>query len=151
MEQPQYVLKPDLKRLFIPQIFKLIAFGALLYLGVYINSIVLEISLDKNMLNIIYSAIILIILLDLVLIYLRYSKSEYDFYLDRVEINGKKPRIVYFQDISRIGFKRNFFDKLFNTGTIVFDGVELKSVENSNKVYFYIQKLVDYGRKHRYR
>ncbi len=148
---PQYVLKPNLKRLFIPQIFKLIALGALLYLGVYVNIEVFEIGLSKNIFYMIYAAITLIITSDLILIYLKYSKQAYDFYSDRVEIKGKRPETIYFSQILNISFKRNFLDKIFNTGTIILGDSEIISVENSNRVYFYIQKLVDYGRNGGYR
>lgn len=149
-EQPQYVLKPNLKRLFIPQIFKLAALGAMLYLGVYVNIVLLGIDVSKSAFHIIDAAVALVVAADLAMIYMRYLKCAYYFYSSRVEVIDKKTNVVYFSSAPALSFKRNFLDRVFNTGTILVGNVELKSVENSNQVYFYIQKLMEYGKNYAY-
>ena len=151
VEQPQYILKPNLKRLFIPQIFKLVALGVFLYLGLYMNIVLLGIEVSKNTFYVVDAVVVLVVIADLIMLYLRYLRSEYDFYSDRIEIRDKKEKVVYFSMISNLSFRRDFLDRMFNTCTILVGDAEIKSVENSNQIYFYIQKLVSYGRSYGYR
>lgn len=145
MEQPQYVLQPKSNRELIPQIFLMIFLGLLLFLGFIFNVKLLSLGLPSYFIYLVAGLITGVILINLMLIYKNILKKSYLFYPDRIEYVGKKPKRISFSQIIGISFKKNSMDRIFNTATIVLEpDFEIKDIENSEQVYFYIQRLVQY-------
>ena len=62
---------------------------------------------------------------------------------------GKKTKTIYFSQIASINMDTDVFDKLFNTGKIVLEpGFLIKSIKDTNQMYIYIQRLIQYAKRY---
>lgn len=141
-EQPQYMLKQDLKRVIIPKIFQLIGLGAVFYFAIWLNMFLLEVEDSTKLYVTIGSVAILVIaiILEIILFVQKINKNPYIFYSARVEYKGKA---ISYVNVEHVSFRQNFLDKMFSTGTIVMHpGFMIEKVPNLNEIYFYIQKLI---------
>jgi hypothetical protein len=146
-EQPRYALKQDLKRVLIPKVLQLIGLGIGFYFAIWLNLFLLEAE-DAIRLYVTIGVIIVIVIavvLEIVLLIQKVDKNKYLFYSSKVSFKGKEMPYV---NVDHISFRQNFFDKLFNTGTIVLHpGYMIEKIPNLNQVYFYIQKLVQLAKQ----
>jgi len=141
-EQPQYVLKQDMKRVLIPKVLQLIGLGIVFYFAIWLNLFLLEAEDSTKLYVTIAAAIVLVvaIVLEIVLLLQKLNRNQYMFYSTRVEYKGKSMSYV---NVDHVSFRQNFIDKIFMTGTIVLHpGFMIEKVPNLNEIYFYIQKLI---------
>lgn len=151
MELPQYTMYLSLRRILIPKAFALLFLGAFFYLGIFLNLIILNIYIPPDIHLYIIIGILILVVMQAILNYLKYSSYTYLFYRDRMIFQGKKELVLLYSDIENLEFKQDAIDKLFNTGTInLVPKHKMKYVENTNQVYFYIQKLIHYQRQTAY-
>jgi len=143
MDLPQYTLKPNIKRVLVPNFFVLLFLGLFFYFALWLNFTLLNKELPDNINLLIVAILALLLVLQAVLSYMKFSKARYLFFADRIQYVTNKTKVIYFNQVRGISFKRNFIDKLFNCGTIRIEpGFEIKYVPNSNQIYVYIQQLI---------
>ena len=146
MELPQYTLYLSLPRILIPKALILMCLGGFLYLGVWLNLLILNIIIPAEYHMYIILGIGVLVVMQGILNYLKFSNYRYLFYRDRVIYEGKNEKAIMLSDIQNIGFGKNFVDNIFNTGTITLSPAhKMRYVANTNQVYFYLQKLVQYA------
>ncbi len=147
LDLPKYKTKPKPERFLITHVFLLVFLGCLLYLGIYINYWLLQSGVPV-LLNWIYVvSIVLILIMDAILCFVKYANYEYVFYTDKLRINANKQKIIYFADIKKYSFEENFLDKKLKTGSIILilrdnKMIKVKNVVNANQIYFYLQKAI---------
>lgn len=119
MENPQYSIGTDVRRLLLVQFLKVIGLCILFYIGIVINLKLFNIEISST-LNILIIAIVLgLLIAQLAITYAKSLKPQYFFYADRIEFAGKNPKVIYFRDVSNVSSKRDLLDKLIGTGTII--------------------------------
>ena len=145
--QPQYILKPVLRRLFIPQFLGSIAIFVAFYFALWLNLTLMEIELTTNINILAVSILFALFAVEMISKYMHAKADKYMFYLDKVVFEGRKTKEMYFVNVRNISFKQDILDKIFNTGTItLLPDFNIKSVPHSNQIYFYIQKLIQSSR-----
>lgn len=144
MENPQYTARTDIRRLLIAQFLKVVGLCVLFYTGIVINLKLLDIEVS-SLLNILIVVIVIgLLAAQLVLTYSNSLKRQYLFYTDRIEYAGKKPKTIYFKDVTDISSKRDFLDKVIGTGTIVLEpGFKISSIDKADQTMYYAEKLVE--------
>lgn len=147
MDYPQYTLKPDLKRIMIPQLLKLIVLCGIFYSGIIFNLKILKIDAPIHINILVIIVLFILVLLQTILSHVKSSKLEYKFYQDRIEFNNNK---IYYKEIPEIKLKQNFFDKLFDTKTIILGKFKISAITNYNEMYAYIEKLAQAVRGYYY-
>lgn len=146
MDIPQYKLKPNITRMILPQIIKLVALAALFYLGLWFN---LKFGFNMEIpaaINVLVAVVLLVlVVLQLVIYHIKYAKFEYLFYPNRIEFHGNKIQTFLFRDFQGIDIKRNVFDTIAGTGTILVQPkFRVGPVSNAKQVIDYMQKLIQY-------
>jgi len=145
MELPQYSARPKKARALIPEVLKLLVLGAVFYVGIILNLNLLSVSLSSSLNILISSGIVVLVALQMLLSYLSLSKTSYDFYLDRIEITGKRPRSAHYYDIAAPKIRKGTFDKIFGTGSILLaPKMGLDYLEKPDAVLSYLQGMVSY-------
>lgn len=145
MELPLYTLNLSLPRVLIPKSISLIMLGGLLYFGVWLNLLILNIIIPGIYHVYIAVFIVILVLLQAILNYLKYSNYKYLFFKDKIIYEGKTELIINYRDVQNLAFSKDFFDNIFNTGTIIMSPVhKIQYVANTNQMYFYVQKLLQY-------
>ena len=148
---PQYELKQNVKRIIVPQFLKTLVLLAVLYFAVRLNLHLMELEMPASINFLVIIILILLLVLQLFFTFRKTSKASYKFYPDRIEFPGKKPLTVFLINITNVTLKKDVFDKMFNTGTIVLEpGMKIKGVGNFDQVYTYVQKLVESAKGLRY-
>ena len=144
METPLYSAGLSLKRILIPKSLTLFALGILLYLGVFINLIILNIKIPAEWHLYIILGILILIILQAILNYLTFSNFRYHFYYDKIIFVGKKEIIIPYSQIQGLSADQDTFDRFFNTGSIFLSPVhKMMAIQDTNQLYFYLQKLLD--------
>ncbi|MFA5797656.1 MAG: hypothetical protein WC916_06520 [Candidatus Woesearchaeota archaeon] len=125
----------------------LFVLGILLYIGIFANYYLLNtpISLGMNLAYI--GGIILLLILETILSYVKYHTMVYSFYEQYFEINTAKRVHIDYTAISSMEFRANRIDGIFSTGTIMLklsDGkkIAIKHIVKANEIYFFLQKKV---------
>ena len=119
----------------------------LLYIGIFANYYLLNTPIPLG-LNLAYiGGIILLLILEIILSYVRYHTLVYSFYEQYLEINTAKRTHIDYTAISSMEFRANRVDGLFSTGTIVLKlsnskKVAIKHIVKANEIYFFLQKKV---------
>lgn len=135
----------SLKRILFPRALALMFLGGFFYFGIYLNLKILNISVPSEYHVYILGGIGVLLVLQGVLNYLKFTSYRYLFYKDRMIFQGKKDVVILYGEIQNLVFKRDFLDNLFNTGSIdLIPKHKMKYIENTNQVYFYVQKLIQY-------
>ncbi|NQV08945.1 hypothetical protein HQ529_03785 [Candidatus Woesearchaeota archaeon] len=168
--QPEFVLKPSLKKVTLLNVLKVIfavvlIFGVLFYLSVLVDLSVFteafgitnsEMPSLSRVLVIFSLAAIVTSIITIIISYVSTGKKQLVFFLDRLEsytniliFNVGKEEILY-DNISSIRGEMSFGDHLVKTGTLIFEltGLKKKSisfeyVDNAEQYLPYIQKLLD--------
>jgi hypothetical protein len=147
--EPQYILKPVLRRLFIPQFLGAILIFVVFYFALRLNLGLMEIELTMSINILAISVLFVLFAVDMISKYMHAKADKYLFYLDKVVFEGRKTKEMYFSNVQNISFKQDVLDKMFNTGTITLvPDFKIKSVPHSNQIYFYIQKLIQSSRSY---
>lgn len=150
MELPQYSTKPSIKRLLIPQFLRLIVLCALFYFGVWINLKLLKMEVPLWF-DILVIAFLLVLAIVQVLITRKKAENwRYEFYSNRIEYFGDRLSSVVYSDIPSIAVKRNIFDLLANTATLVLGKFRMRHLSNYEEISKYINSLVEAYRQEQY-
>jgi membrane protein YdbS with pleckstrin-like domain len=125
--------------------FVLFGLGILLYLGIFVNYYLLSTSIPIVLNWLFVIGIILLIVLELILCYVKYGNYVYEFHEQRIVVNDGQDRSIPYTEIKHLSYSTNFLDGWFKTGSIVLelrDGqkVKLKYLNNPNQAYVLIQK-----------
>lgn len=147
LEIPKYKIKPKPERFLINHVVLLIFLGLLLYFGIYINYWLLQSEIPGVLNGIYVMSVILILIIDGILCYVKYGNYEYVFYPDMLKIITNHEKKINYSEIKSIKYETKLFDKYFNTGTIILmlnenKKMKLKHLKNSNQIYFYVQKAI---------
>lgn len=148
MEFPQYTLRPNVARIVMPRIVGLILLGFLLYFGFQLNLFFLKIALSMiyNLLTIVI--ILFLVAIAAVQIYSNNSSIQYLFYPNKVIKQGKEQAIMMFSQVSIVTKKKNSWDNLFGTCTIILQPyLRIEHIQDSQQIYSYITNLVQYSRQ----
>jgi len=151
MEVPEYIIKPSLKRLLVPQFLRLILLCALFYLGVFINLKLLD---KKVPLWFDIALITFLLLLAIAQIFITKKKASnwrYEFYSNRIEYFGDRLSSVLYSDIPEIKLKRNVFDLISNTSTIVLGKFKMNYVSNYDEIAKYINNIIENYKQQQYK
>jgi uncharacterized membrane protein YdbT with pleckstrin-like domain len=147
LDVPKYKVRPRPDRFLFDKVLILIGLGILLYLGVFVNYYLLDKTIPTYWNWIIIVGIIIILVLELILNYLKYSNYSYEFKENHLTINKHKVEEIAYRDIKNISYKSNIIDNKFHTGSIILDlndgkTVKLKYLDNANQAFIWMQKLI---------
>jgi len=143
MEFPQYVLKPNSARTLFPEFIRMFLLSLVFYVGLKLNFIVLGVKVPFYVDIIALVALALLSIMQVILTKINQTKLQYNFYANRIEAVGFKPKTILFADVKNILLKRSVFDNMFSTGKVVLEpDFEISNIPNANQVYAYVQKLV---------
>lgn len=143
MEIAQYSVKPSVKRIVIPQIFRLIGLCALFYFGVWANLLLLGYEMPSFVGIIMASVLVVLSIIQVLITHKKAQDWQYSFYQNRVEYAGDKIMSVLFSEVGGVKIKRNIFDLFANTATISLNKrFKLKDISNYKQTADYIYKLV---------
>ena len=143
MEIPLYSIKEDVKSVVISQMIKVILLSLVFYGGVIINLKLLEIeSSAANFLTII--VLVILIVLQTVLAYIKSSRKKYVFYSDKItKLKGTNVvKEIAYNQIRNVSISRNLFNKIFKTSTINIGSLKIQNIKNYNQIYNYIIQLI---------
>ena len=122
-------------------------FRLLFYAGIAINVFLLRVSIPGSINILIISILILLVVMQGLLTYVQSSKLRYLVYKNRIQIEGAKQEYIMFNTIQELKHKRNFFDKMFNTGTLVIGPKKnIIAVPNFDQNFLYISQMIQYSR-----
>lgn len=143
MEVPSYSIKQNITRILFPRILNLLLLSALLYVGIRVNFIVFSIEFP-NIMNIF--TIMAIMVAAAADVFLVKSKNKYNkvyFFNDRIEISGKEQKRIMLAAVNNTQVKKNLFDKVLNTGSILLDdGNRIDNLNYPERVNQYIIQLI---------
>ncbi|MDP2749779.1 MAG: hypothetical protein Q8O89_03030 [Nanoarchaeota archaeon] len=151
MESPLYVVRQESKRVVVPEMFKLILLAVTMYIGIYMNFLILRKTMTPT-----YHFIIAVILIFLIFIqtrisHIRSSNVQYVFFQNRVEMQGDVQGVFYFANVNMVYAKKSFADRFFGTGTVFLEpGFAISAIKDPEQVSAYIQKLVGLARQSAY-
>lgn len=142
---PLYILPQVKKRAIISKIITLMLLGIIFYLGVILNLALLN--LDQKIHNLVQLTAAGIIFFCLVLgtiAAIAKSNRKYLFYRDRI-VFGKKQ--LFYQEITSIDLKKNFWDGLFHTSVFQLNKkFAIKNIPVTINISDYLKKLIAYSK-----
>lgn len=146
-EQVIYVLPQNKKRAIIPKIVSLVALGIIFYLGVLLNLLLLELTLDqKSLIQIISISILSIIIIFGIYLTIHQAYIPTKFYRTKVVVNKKE---LYYTSILSIQTKKDFLDKLFKTYSLYLgNNFYLRNIPQEVQLESYLRQLMDYAKSH---
>ncbi len=148
MESPLYVVRQDSNRIIIPELLKLILLAATMYLGIYMNFLIL-----RKQMTFLHHSLIILVLVILIFVQIKISRIksrnvQYIFYQNRIEAQGDESGAIFLGNVNAVYLKRNFFDRIFGTGTIYIEpGFVIRAVKNTDQIDPYVQRLVELARQ----
>ena len=147
IDVPKYIVRPKPNRFLIDKVLILLLLGGLLYLGVFVNYYLLDTNIPTYWNIIIVVGIVIILALELILCYLKYSNYSYEFHEEYIKIADAKSKTINYHDILTVEYSANIIDKKLNIATIILklkDGsnVKLKYLDNPNQAFTWIQKML---------
>jgi len=147
LDVPKYKTYPKPERFLVNKILLLLLLGVLLYIGIYVNYYLINQVIPVLLNAIFIIGILLILIIDALLCYLKYGHYSYEFHNDRLIINDSRIRTLKYNDIKEVSYDHNFIDNLLKTGSIVLklEGgkeIKLRYLGGSNQLYFWLQKHI---------
>jgi hypothetical protein len=147
LDIPKFKTTPKPSRYLFTKIIVLILLGILLYAGIYANYWVVD-STMPGLLNWMFIiGIIIILTLETILCYVKYSQYEYTFYSQRLVAHEQKVQSIDYGSIVKMSFAEGMVDKWFKTSTIILQmddrnikDIKIKHITNGNQIYFFLQK-----------
>jgi len=168
--QPEFVLKPNVKKVIMLNVAK-VAFTVILILGLlfYLSTLVdlsifgevfglsgEELPEASGLMTNFMLAIIITSIITVGVSYLSVGKKQYMFFPDRLEhytnflILNVSKEVIPYNNIASVRVDMNFSDHIIKTGTIILEltgmkkkSVSLEYVDNPDGYLPYIQKLLD--------
>ena len=149
---PTYVIRPNIRRILIPDTLKTLALCIVFYFAIKMNlSLFLKYRIINNVVPgyvyyLIMFVLSLLFVIELLNTYRKNSSAAYDFYPDRIEFYGPKPWTLYYNQIQQVEGKKNFLDNMFGTGTIkLTPKVSIDNIAYADQMVQYINQLRGYG------
>jgi hypothetical protein len=147
MEPPQYVCRPNVRKSTYLMLIKMIPLCLVFYVGVLVNFYLLDFKAPFSVHVLVVAILIVIVAMYTTLSYVNTSKTEYLFFLNRIEKIDKRNKEIALAQIRTSRVVRGFLDKSFNTGSIVLSpGLVIKDIDNVDQIYQYLQNLIRYAR-----
>jgi hypothetical protein len=142
---PKYRVSPRPERFLVNQIFVEILLGVLLYLGIFVNYFLINESIPEFLNGIFIVGILLTLIIDALLSYMKYGHYVYEFHENRLVVTESDIKTVPYDSIKTMHYTHNLLDDWFKTGSIVLnlnDGkkIKIRYLYNSNQVFFWLQK-----------
>ena len=142
----QYTLKPSLKRVIWPHFIKVLFIYALFFIAIILNLRLLNFSISYLYYGIIILFVIILLVADIILTSAKTKKIVYEFYLDSIKLIEKKETVIPIAEIQSVDVKRNIFDKIFRTATIVIQHeFKIKHIDDYDQIVSYVNQLRDYS------
>lgn len=149
---PSYVIRPNIRRILVPDTLKTLLLCIIFYFAIKMN---LRLFIKYRILNtavpdyiyyLIISVLALLFVIELLNSYRKNSTAAYDFYPDRIEFYGPKSWTLYYNQIEQVKPKKNFIDRIFDTGTIqLASKIKIKNISYVDQIVQYINQLRGYG------
>jgi len=144
---PKYRIRPRPERFLMNKLLILLGLGVLFYLGIYVNYYLLDLSMPLYLNILFIFGILLLVIMELILCYVKYGNYAYEFYEEKLVVNDGKSHEIPYSEIKHIHYSSNFLDKQFNTGSIVLEmkskkNIKLKYLDSPNQAYTLMQKYV---------
>jgi membrane protein YdbS with pleckstrin-like domain len=145
LDIPKFKSSPKVGQFIFYRIVLSILVILLLYLTVFVNYWILQITVP-SFINWVF---IIVFILSGLIVYvhsqIRFNNFHYLFFDDHMEIYDKRILKVDYLTMKNISYKQNLIDKKFNTGTIIISmnsgkSLSLKHLIDSNQVFFFMQK-----------
>jgi len=144
---PQYVINPSVMRLVIPQVLVTFILAIVFFVGIAINVKLLGVRIPRSVGILIVVVLVLLVVIQGLLSYLQASKTRYSIFTNRIQIDGEKQNYIMFNAIQSMQSKKDLFDKIFKTGTLVFEPkMKIKAIPNFDQNFAYLQQLLQYSR-----
>jgi hypothetical protein len=147
LDIPKFKTRPKPSRYLITKIIVLFFLGILLYIGIYVNYWVVGSAIPEILNGIFIAGIIMLLALEIILCYVKYSQYYYLFYNQRVELRELKVSSIDYSRIVKLSFDDNLIDKWFKTSTIILQlddtsnkMIKIRHITNGNQIYFFLQK-----------
>lgn len=145
-EIPEYVIRPNIMRLLMPQLIATLVLAILFYIGITINVFLLGIEIPGSVKILLISVLALLVVIQGLLTYVQSSKLQYFIYKNRIQIDPKG-EYAMFNSISDVNQKKNFFDDIFHTGTLVLGTkMRLNAVPNIEQTFMYVKQMSQYSK-----
>ncbi len=149
MVQPLYVARPDIRRVVIADAIVTTLLCIIFYSAIFINLQLLVryailSSMPPLMVHLAIGGVLLLLLvIELLTKYRKYTAVVYDIYPDRIEAYTRQLESIPLPSVTDVRLKRGLFDYLFNTGTIIFQpALRMEHIPQPREVLPYIQRLV---------
>jgi hypothetical protein len=144
LDVPKYRIRPRPERFLVDKVLILIGLGILLYLGIYVNYYLLDTVIPVYLNWLFIIGVVLLIILELIVCYVRYGNYVYEFYEHNIVINERVAHNVNYSDIDSVNYSTNFLDHWIKTGSIVLTlkngkKVKMRYLDNPNQAYILIQ------------
>ncbi len=146
-ELPEYLIRPNPLRIVVPQLLLTTVLAFIFYIGILLNVTLLGVKIPGSIQILIVSVLVLLVIVQGLLTYVQTSKIQYSVYKNRIQIEGAKPEYIMFNTIQSVQPKKTFFDKIFNTGTIVIEPKKkISGIPNFDQTFGYLQQMIQYAR-----
>jgi len=150
VQEPQFVLRQHTPRVLFPKAILLVFLCCVLIFLVWLNAVILNLSLSPEFAVAIILLLLFLIALELYYTNVRLSGREYLFFDDRIlhrDRHLKKQRYMHYSSVLRISYSRSVFDRLFNTGTIAIEpAFRVSHIRKSGPVYRHVERSVHHFR-----
>ena len=144
---PEYVIRPNVTRVLIPQIIITSVLAVIFYLGILLNVTLLRIFIPGTINMLIISVLALLVVMQVLLSYLQASKTHYSIYKNRIQIEGPKQQYIMFSTIQSMKASKNIFDNMLNTGTLVIEPkIKITAIPNFDQNYQYLNQMIQFAR-----
>lgn len=148
METPQYTLYINKTPILVQHFFQLLILSIFFYFGAVINMSLLNMKISLTIKLSIIFFLSFLTLLQMLITYSKTKKYRYNFYDNRIEFIGKKVESLPYSDIEYIKVKRNIFDIIAGTGTIVLSKkFKIRYVNDYTNIQQYIENWVRYAKQ----
>jgi hypothetical protein len=144
---PKYKVRSRPGRFLFNRLLISIVLGILLYMIIFTNYYLLDLSIPSAMNWLIIVGILMFVSLEFIWGYVKYSNYSYEFYEQKVVINDNSTRSIPYDDLKLIRYSSNLIDRWFKTGSVILESkdgkyVKLRYLENPNQAYTLMQKYV---------
>ena len=136
----------------LPKIIKIIILATLFYIAIISNLYLASVTINFKSIFIVLIIITLLVLTQLFIDYKKAIGISYDFFLYRIIFNNtntKNNKTLLFVSIINLGIKQKFFDKIYQTATVVIKTqasiFEMRALVNHAQVYNYLLNMAKYN------
>ena len=144
---PEYVIRPNVTRVLIPQIIITSVLAVVFYLGILLNINLLRIFIPPTINVLIISVLALLVAIQALLSYLQTSKTQYSVYKNRIQIEGPKQQYIMFNTVQGINTSKNVFDSMLNTGTLIIEPkIKIQAIPDFDRNFAYLNQMIQYAR-----